>query len=201
MFKQNRKNKRSQAILDFVLIFGILVALLAGMIRIWVWFDTSFAKRNVDYQNERLSTAGHYEYGRDYIYSSKPLAIDENWVFKGQASGSVGSAPAIPFTVITALSGDGNDGTALVCESAKTAATALRTQADNMDGQADQIDDFVWWGEEWYRLKALFLAMNIDVDGMCEARDALYENAVLVRNKAIEIECAGCKSSAYGACT
>lgn len=185
-------SKRSQALLDFVLVFGILLALMAGLVRIWVWFDANFAKRNVDYQNTRLQ-AGQAASGGGINYSDQTLTINDDWVFKSKTSEKVGAAPTIPVTVITALSGDGNSGTALVCTSAQSAATALRTEAKNMKEQADKIDDFVWWGDEWYKpCYLLFKAMNIDIEGMCDARDDLEKNAKLVKQKADEIEKAAC---------
>jgi hypothetical protein len=193
--KKSISKIKSQALLDFILVFGILVALMAGLIRIWVWFDANFAKRNVDYQNTRLQ-AGQAAHGGDINYTDETLAIDDNWVFKGESSGSVGTAPEMPFTVISALSGDGNSGSTLVCESAKNAAAALRTEAENMIGQAENIRDFTDWGDDWYDpLYWLFQLMNIDIDGMVEAAESLEENAELVKTKAAEIESAGCPTS------
>ena len=192
MFKKNGANKRAQAILDFILVFGILLALMVGLIRIWVWFDANFAKRSVDYQLGR-ATAGQAEHGGNINYTDKSLTINDEWVFNASPSQTVGMPPVAEYSVIDALDGVENNGNELVCGSARTAAASLRTEADNMEKQADKIDDFVWWGEYWYRpLFTLFWLMNIDIDGMCDARDALRDNAVLLREKADEIECAGC---------
>jgi len=192
MSKQRKINKRSQALLDFVLVFGILLALMVGLIRIWVWFDANFAKRNVDYQNTRL-TAGQAASGGNLNYTDLSLTIDDDWVFSGNTSQGVGMPPSAMYTAIDALGGDGNNGASLVCTSARSSATALRTEADNMEGQAEKIRDFTDWAGSW-ALKWLFELMGIDVDGMEDAAEALENNAATIRTQANTIECAGCSS-------
>jgi len=64
MFKKSRINNRAQSILDFILIFSVLVTFMIGLTRIWMWFNINYAKRNVDYQNGRLA-AGKASVGRE----------------------------------------------------------------------------------------------------------------------------------------
>ncbi len=192
MLKNYKKQSKSQSILDFVLIFGILITFLAGLTRVWIWFNANYAKRNVDYQNTRLAAGTASDsHLSNLAYSDQLLKIDDNWVFKGQASGNVGMPPTAAYSTIDALSGEANDGSELACSSAKEAATSLRTEAKNMDGQADKIRDFTDWADSW-ALEWLFELIGVDVDGMVEAAEALEENADLVREKANEIEEAGC---------
>lgn len=195
MLKKKRTNNRSQSILDFILIFGILLAFIIGLTRIWVWFNANYAKRNVDYQNTRLAAGqANNSHLTSLAYSDKVLNLDDDWVFKGQTSESVGTPPQAVYSAIDALGGSGNSGTAAVCSSAKEAATALRTEADNMDGQADNLDDFLSWaGSD--ALEWLFELIGVDIDGMEDARDALWCNACIIRAKAAEVETAACGSS------
>lgn len=184
--------KKSQALLDFILIFGALLALLVGFTRIWVWFNSNFAKRNVDYQNTRLAagTADNTHFSGP-SYSDSVLTIDDEWVFRGNASGSVGSPPSST-TVIDVLSGEGGS-SGSACTSATATATALRTQADNMDEQADEMEDFIRWGDEWYKpLFFVFMALNIDVDEYEDAIDDLRDAADTTRTSATSIQEAAC---------
>ncbi|MFA5286837.1 MAG: hypothetical protein WC394_01015 [Candidatus Omnitrophota bacterium] len=82
------KSKRSQAILDFVLIFGILLVFLVGLVRIWVWFNANYAKRNADYQKTRLIAGKAYDLTAG-VYIDAPLELTDDWVFKGKPSGTV----------------------------------------------------------------------------------------------------------------
>jgi len=195
MSKKNRTKNRAQSILDFVLIFGILLTFIIGLTRIWVWFNANYAKRNVDYQNTRLAAGqANNSHLSSLSYSDDVLNLDDNWVFKGQTSESVGTPPQAGYSAIDALSGSGNSGTAAVCSSGQSAATALRTEADNMDGEADNLDDFLSWaGSD--ALEWLFELIGVDIDGMEDARDSLWCNACYIREKAAAIETAACGSS------
>ncbi|MCX5705557.1 MAG: hypothetical protein NTZ92_05845 [Candidatus Omnitrophica bacterium] len=201
MFKKNRTNNRAQSILDFILIFGILLTFIVGLTRIWVWFNANYAKRNVDYQNTRLAAGQANDSHQTALsYSDSVLTIDDDWVFKGKASGRVGTPPQAVYSAIDALGGSGNSGTAAVCSSAQSAATALRTEADGMDGEADNLDDFLSWAGSW-ALEWLFELIGVDIDGMEDARDSLWCNACYLRAKAAEIETAACGSSSVTSST
>jgi len=82
------KSKVAQAILDFILIFGVLIAFLVGLTRIWIWFNANYARRNVDYQATRLIAGKPYNLSAG-IYLDRPLAIDDDWIFEGKPSGRV----------------------------------------------------------------------------------------------------------------
>jgi hypothetical protein len=82
-------SKKAQAILDFVLVFGIILVFLVGLVRIWVWFNANYARRNLDYQHTRL-IAGKPNNISAGIYIDRPLDLDEDWVFEGKPSGRVG---------------------------------------------------------------------------------------------------------------
>ena len=190
MFKKNNKHNKSQAILDFILAFGVLLALLMGLVRIWIWFDANYAKRNVDYQNTRLAAGTANDSHKTALaYQDQLLKIDDKWVFNGQASGTVGMPPATT-TVIDVLSGEGgSDGSEAACNSAKEAATALRTQADNMDAQADSMYDFIKWGDEWWKpLFSVFMALGIKVSEYKDAIKQLRQGATDARTQATEME-------------
>jgi hypothetical protein len=192
ILKKNNQHNQSQALLDFVLVLGILVVFLVGLTRVWIWFNANYAKRNVDYQNTRLAAGTANDIHKDMLaYNDKVLKIDDNWVFKGQTSETVGMPPVALFSTIDALDGGNRDGSVIVCNSARDAARALRTEANAMDGQADNLDSFLSWAGSW-ELEWLFELIGVDIDGMEDARDALYRNANVIRRKAVEIECAGC---------
>jgi len=199
--KKSLPARKSQALLDFILIFGVLLALLAGFTRVWVWFNANFAKRNVDYQNTRLAagTAGLNAWRLNY--TDAPLTIDDDWVFKGKASGSVGMPPSA-VTALDILSGEGgSDGSEANCESIKTAAQDLCTQAESMDEQAENIDDFVKWGDDWYDPFYLaFKIIGIDIGAYEDARDSLRKGADDVRDAATEIQNAACGTSLSKVC-
>jgi hypothetical protein len=186
--------KRSQALLDFVLIFGILIAFMVGLARIWVWFNANFAKRNVDYQNTRLAAGtANDSHSGTVDYQDQVLTIDDDWVFRGQASGSVGMPP-VSTTPIDVLTGEGGeDGSGLVCASATEAATALRQQAIIMDEQAEEMHDFIKYGDKWYKpLFFIFMALGIDVDDYNDAIDELRAAADEVRTQADTLQNGAC---------
>lgn len=99
--------KKSQSILDFILAFVAVAALSIGIVRIWIWFNANYAKRQVAFQNSRLIAAiprEHYdqpidiganETCPDCTYS--PMDLDDEWVFSATArdtvTGAQGSLP------------------------------------------------------------------------------------------------------------
>jgi hypothetical protein len=194
--------KAGQSLLDFVLVFGVLLTLLAGFTRIWVWFNSNFAKRNVDYQNTRLAAGTSNSRARNLNYSDKPLAIDDNWVFRGKASGTVGMPP-IATTVIDVVSGEGgDDGTGRVCSSGLSAASGMCTQATTMQSEADDLQEMHDRGDDWTDIPYFYIywALGIDVDKWEEAANNLYKAAELVREKAVEIANASCRTNTYTSC-
>jgi len=189
MFKITGRRNKAQSILDFVLIFGILVTFIAGLTRIWIWFNANYAKRNVDYQNTRFAAGkANDSHFSSLAYNDQVLTINDDWVFKGQTSGTVGMPPAST-TIIDAIIGDGGDqGGEAACASARETATALRQQAANMDDQADTMHNFIRWGDEWYKpLFFVFMALGIDVGEYEDAIDALRAGANDTRAAADEL--------------
>jgi len=106
--------RRAQSIVDFAVAFIAVAVLIVGIVRIWIWFNANYAKRQVSFQKSRLIAAGPerpyaasqapVNIGRtsdcpDCVY--KPLDLTEEWVFKGHASGTVrgtagGEDPIMP---------------------------------------------------------------------------------------------------------
>lgn len=110
-------NKKSaQSILDFVLAFIALAVLVVGIARIWVWFNVNYAKRQLEYQQSRIvagtpeTKQGKTSYqqpidiGATELEPTRryyPLDLTEEWVFKGQPSGSVTAGLLNPPTYIS----------------------------------------------------------------------------------------------------
>lgn len=94
------KNSFGQSILDFVLAFIAIAVLSVGIVRIWVWFNANFTRRQVNYQESRIVAGLPNSYetlGKDksvdiaaksdnLLAVYKPLDLTEDWVFKGKAS-------------------------------------------------------------------------------------------------------------------
>lgn len=191
-----RKNK-SQAILDFIIILGILMALTVGFVRIWVWFNANIAKRNVDYQNTRLSAGTADDTHLTTVaYNDDTLPINDDWVFKGAPSGTVGTPlPTSNLTITDPTTEGGVDPLDKICTNAQTTAANLRSQAADMDDQADQMEDFISLGDEWYKpLYLVFRIMDIDVDSYEDAIDDLREGADDTREQADYLEDQACNA-------
>jgi cytoskeletal protein RodZ len=82
------KREKSQAILDFVLLFGVLLVFVVGLVRIWIWFNANYARRNNNYQLERM-IAGKANDTTAGIYLEVPLELTDDWVFEGRPSGII----------------------------------------------------------------------------------------------------------------
>jgi hypothetical protein len=191
-------SKKSQALLDFIIVFSILLIFLAGLTRIWIWFNANFAKRNVDYQTTRFSAGTASDTHLDSLdYQDKTLKIDDDWVFKGKASGKI-DMPPVAVTALDVISGEGGDsGTLIICASARRAAESLREQADNMDAQADKMQKIVDLADEWWKpLWFWFKVLGIDVEAYEKAIDALRDGAEGARRSADQIETTACDENA-----
>jgi hypothetical protein len=100
--------RKAQSIFDYAIGFIALAALIVGIVRIWVWFNANYGRRQQAYQGSRIVAAGTKRPGHDpaeaNIYTEpiqiagtealpsqkfQPLNLDSNWVFGGLASGSV----------------------------------------------------------------------------------------------------------------
>ena len=107
--------KRSESIVDFLLVFIAVGMFTLGITRIWVWFNANYAGRQVDYQESRAlaGKAGTYnnlgQNATTHLYpkigtaakdlptgiscpscAHKPLDLPEKWVFS-----SLNDFPAI----------------------------------------------------------------------------------------------------------
>ncbi len=191
--------KKAQSLLDFILIFGILVGVTVGFTRIWVWFNANIAKRNVDYQNSRLEAGTatiDNSRSNSLVYEDKHLALNDDWIFRGKTSGTVGMPLPVSDGGITPITAGGNDPLAAVCASAKAAATSLRSQAANMDAQAEKIEDFVDKADDWYDpLFWVFLLLGIDIDSYKSAAASLRSGANNTRTQADSLENQACSAA------
>jgi hypothetical protein len=82
---------KSQSALEFVLAFSIIGFLALGALRIAIWFNANYAKRQVAYEKDRL------RYGQNATgaqYNRESLNLTENWIFKGESSGEVKKIPS-----------------------------------------------------------------------------------------------------------
>lgn len=184
--------KKAQSLLDFVLIFGILVGLTVGFTRIWVWFNANLAKRSVDYQNTRLAagTAGtgsseNESRAESLVYEDKQLALNDDWIFKGKSNEGIGS-PLPNSTLDVDPEIDGGDGNLNAnCASMKEAAAVMRAQAADMDAQAKQLEDFAATGDDWYKPNwLLFQIMGIDAQDLKNNAQMLRQGANQTRAEA-----------------
>lgn len=184
--------KKAQSLLDFVLIFGILIAVTVGFTRIWVWFNTNLAKRSVDYQNTRLSAgSANDSHETTLAYTDAQLPLDDDWIFRGKTNETIG--PPLPGTNlgIIPVGGGNNSAAALAaaCASAQAAATSMRVQAVDMDKQAQKLEDVAGLGDHWYDpFFSIFKILGIDVDDLKNSAQKLRQGATDTRTQATSLE-------------
>lgn len=89
---------RAQVILGFIFAFIAILGLVIGIVRLWTWFNASYAHREVAYQTSRILAGQphHYsDYGtKTYIDVGatstnlsalyQPLNLSEDWLFQGK---------------------------------------------------------------------------------------------------------------------
>ena len=88
--------RKSQSIFDFALALIAVSGLIVGIVRIWIWFNANYAKRQQAYQQGRLSAAGHSRpssYTTPIQIGYEPLSLTPDWVFMGTPSGTVTGVP------------------------------------------------------------------------------------------------------------
>jgi len=170
-----RYNK-AQSILDFILAFGAITLLAIGLIRIWIWVDSRYASQSTYFQNSRYS-AGAYG---GYQYSPSTLALNDDWVFRGQASGTTGSLSGSYGT----SSEVGGEGATTPCERATTSANLLREQADDLRDEADKAQNFLdflccWDCDLMYLCpnRVIAFVLGIDVDDLEDAIGQMEDSA------------------------
>ncbi len=89
-------NKKSQSIFEFAVAIIAISGLVIGIVRIWIWFNANYAKRQYSYQQTRLSAVGKTRpltYNDPVATGYTPLELTKDWVFKGRPSGTVSGAP------------------------------------------------------------------------------------------------------------
>jgi hypothetical protein len=192
-FKMNKPKKKAQSILDFILAFGALIFLTAGLVRIWVWFNANFAKSVVDYQNTRLAAGNALANQSAPLNSYDPLDLTENWVFYGTPSGTVGSSSP-GYDEASAVEGGGSNGASDVCNQAHATSNILYNQASDMEDEADEIQDYLDLVDDWWEapLRWILEAMGMDFDDMEDARDDLRNAANDTRNSANQLVSNAC---------
>jgi len=82
---------KSQSALEFVLALSIIGFLALGALRIGIWFNANYAKRQVSYEKDRL------QYGQNATgakFNEEHLNLTEDWIFKGKSSGEVKKIPS-----------------------------------------------------------------------------------------------------------
>lgn len=126
------KSKRSQAILDFILIFGVLIAFLVGLTRIWIWFNANYARRNIDYQATRLIAGKPYDLSAG-LYFDRPIELDDDWVFGGRSGENIGLLPSDDE--------DDDEPEEDLCATARDSAADLRSQAHDINCQIRVLDE------------------------------------------------------------
>ncbi len=180
----NKQRGKAQVILDYIIIFAILAGFIVGLTRVWIWFNANIAKRSVDYQNTRLSagTAVNTHF-TDLAYSDSTLSINDDWVFKGEPSGTVGSSSLVATGTSTPITGGGEDGMDDICASAQATRDSLYQQADDMESEADKmkwIARLRWYNPLYWVLKVL----GIDPEDYAEAVEDLEQGAADSRAQA-----------------
>jgi hypothetical protein len=90
---QESNFRRGQGALDFILAFVAVLWLIIGITRVWTWFHFNYANLQVNYQKTRLG-AGNATFYNDndpqpVATGYQPLDLTQNWVFKGEPSGTV----------------------------------------------------------------------------------------------------------------
>jgi len=96
--------KRAESILDFILAFTAILALVIGIARIWIWFHANYARQQYSFQQGRLVAGKVASYDsaqselpigakegclRGEECTAKPMQLTEDWVFKGEPGESV----------------------------------------------------------------------------------------------------------------
>lgn len=140
------KSKKSQSILDFVLVFGILLIFLVGLVRIWVWFNANYAKRNVDYQVGNIldGNVGRLRAGKPNdatagVYRDKTFTLNDDWIFEGKPKPGerVGLLPLLVIPAEKEQDGlDDSESDNSDCSNARESATNMRNQANFLILQA-----------------------------------------------------------------
>ena len=129
--------KKAQSILDYALVFIAVSALILGIVRIWIWFNANYAKRQAAFQQSRLTatnptetlvTSGTWTETVSQMPYDKidapvnigyqPLDLTEDWVFKGIPSGTVSASVDNAIVSAAAITDAGNTACQEQCASA-----------------------------------------------------------------------------------
>ena len=198
-----RRTKKAQAILDYILVISAVMALAIGLVRVWIYFNANLASSSVAYGTSRVAagTANDVHFSAAYAdaqYTNKHLDLTEDWVFRGTASGGVGSNISGTLGVPSATSG-GSSGADAVCSSAQESAATLREQANDMEDEKEDLEDFRDLIDDWYDpLYWVALILGIDADDLSEAIDEMEEGITQMRAQADSLEAQACGTASSG---
>ncbi|MCX5709636.1 MAG: hypothetical protein NT088_02770 [Candidatus Omnitrophica bacterium] len=78
---RSARNNKGQGTIETVMAFIILVIVLGGMVNIWFWFNNQMIKRQVAYNNTRVTAGtGKDDYIQPVSWNYVPEALTENKV-------------------------------------------------------------------------------------------------------------------------
>jgi prefoldin subunit 5 len=137
-------SRRSQSIFDFAIALIAISGLIVGIVRIWIWFNANYAKRQLAYQTGRLYAAGRprpssytapikigaNETCPDCAY--QPLNLTEEWVFRGLYNETISG---VPVDNTSSTSPDS------ICNMKCKADCAGNADCQGLDGQFDSSCD------------------------------------------------------------
>lgn len=200
-----RRTKKAQAILDYILTISAVMALAIGLVRVWIYFNANLASSSVAYGTSRAAAgkaddtqSGSAPYAAEG-YTNKRLDLTEDWIFRGQGSGSVGSNTTGTLGVPNYVSSGGSSGADSVCDSAKQGAETLREQANDMEDEKEDLEDFRDMIDDVYDpLYFVAVILGIDADDMSEAIDEMESGITQMRAEATELENEGCGTGDAG---
>jgi hypothetical protein len=198
--------KKAQSILDYAIVFIAVAGLLLGIVRIWIWFNANYAKRQYSFQESRKTAALLSDTAKAKPYSDtdnslapvdigyQPLDLTEDWVFKGSASGTVTGAPVGDASTGAATANCAENDSQCIClaeinpalKSYEEQAVAIDQQAAvvkknsaDLLKQAAECDGFFkcWFNGKKKSAKELEKAGN----QLAENAQELYDSAKMIR--------------------
>ena len=74
--------EKAQATLEFTLVFIIAVALIAGLLNMWVWSKNQIWARQGAYEGSRVAAGTNATAGEPSGYGASPLSDKDIYLFK-----------------------------------------------------------------------------------------------------------------------
>ena len=202
------RSTKSQSIFDFALALIAVSGLVVGIVRIWIWFNANYAKREMAYQSGRIYAAGHNrpssytnpiqiggnETCHDCNYAS--LRLTQDWVFRGKYTETLSG--------VALDSNASSSGSA--CDTQCKGQCAGQPGCQSPDGDFNVICDcYQLCSSQCYCNNQIQTAVNsyasqvtaiCGTDNICDSACAdhtgeacsLYDNAVSMREKADECD-------------